>query len=293
MSFYNFFRDIFGFGRREPPNYGFEDQSQHKDEFRNPIWQTDEDEDDDNDDFRHPGVGNFGSGRFNVYTDPFEITRYFETQMDSMLKNFFGFSHEGIMSPFGNPSEDRLQHPLPIEPPRQSNLRDEVLKPGYETLEPQNHLPPEKQKLDIDLDGRITSDELSKVWKDPSSLQSTDSYANTPRQRPFVFHSFGQSVSTKIIRKPDGTIEQYRTVKDSNGNEETTITHQIGDKTRTVIIKKDKNGEKSETETINSPNLFNPELSEPFENSTDDHRDTRNPLNYFPWQKLFGPNPKL
>lgn len=92
---------------------------------------------------------------------------------------------------------------------------------------------------------------MSRVWKDPSSLQSVEPY-NPPQRSPFFFQSFGQSISTKIIRKPDGSVEQHRTVRDSEGNEETTITQQFGDNTRTVVIKKDKNGGKSETEIVNS-----------------------------------------
>ncbi|XP_046735634.1 HCLS1-associated protein X-1 [Diprion similis] len=294
MSFYNYLRDLFNFGGRQnqqnnQSQYGFEDQWQHGHEFRNPIWQTDEDDDDDNDDFRQRGQQIFGSGHFNIHSNPFEITQYFERQLDNMLKNFFGFSQDGIMLPFGNEAEGHFQDPMLIEPPKRENLRDEVLKPGYESYESKNFHTPVKEKLDVNLDGKITSEELSQAWKDLSSLQRNDADTNISQQRPFSFHSFGQSISTKIIRKPDGSIEQYRTVRDSEGNEETTVTRQVGDKSHTVIVKKGKNGEKTETEFVNPVNPIEPNPEQTFVGIWDDQRQQQSPLSTFPWHKFFGP----
>lgn len=47
---------------------------------------------------RQPGRRDFGFGHFNMYSDPLELARYFENQMDGMLKNFFGFGDESIIS---------------------------------------------------------------------------------------------------------------------------------------------------------------------------------------------------
>ena len=52
----------------------------------------------------------------------------------------------------------------------------------------------------------------------------------------------------EYIRKPDGTIEQKQIIKDYEGNEETIVSHQIGDKIHTIITKIDKNGVETKTE---------------------------------------------
>lgn len=65
----------------------------------------------------------------------------------------------------------------------------------------------------------------------PRSNPSTSS----PNQegRPFS-RSFSQSIMTKTIRKPDGTMETTRTVQDSMGNRTTSVTRSKDGKTETV-----------------------------------------------------------
>ena len=42
-----------------------------------------------------------GGIHFQIFGDPFEMTRYFESQMDHMLKHFFdGFGQNKFMIPF-------------------------------------------------------------------------------------------------------------------------------------------------------------------------------------------------
>lgn len=281
MSFFNFFRNLFGGGdHQQPPNYKFGDDWQDGDNFRDPIWQNGDDDDDD--DFRHsrPGI------HFKIFSDPFEMTRYFEFQMDNMLKNFlFGFGHNGNILPADKDSFGALP---PIQSNPRANLRDEVLKSDIENI-PSNYFTPDT-KLDTDLDGKISMDDLSKVWKDPNTSQSIEPY--NPPQR-YNFHTFGKFTSTKIIRQPDGSVEQHRTIRDSEGNEETTVTRKIGDKTHTIITKKDKNGVEIKTEDL--INMNENELQD-FEKKwkpiTESKYDEKS-LTYFPWHKFFKPNPKL
>ena len=84
---------------------------------------------------------------------------------------------------------------------------------------------------------------MAKVWKTPE--KSDDSYSSSP-----LFRSFGTSVSTQIVKRPDGRIEERRTVKDSNGNEEVRVTRRIGDKLHTIITKKQKDGSETKSEDI-------------------------------------------
>lgn len=91
------------------------------------------------------------------------------------------------------------------------------------------------------------------MWKNHSKVDAVQ------ESRPqFSTKSFGKSVSTRIVRRPDGTVEQHQTFKDSNGNEEIKITRQIGDKVHTVVTKKTKDGLEEKSE-----NLINMDESKP------------------------------
>lgn len=85
-----------------------------------------------------------------------------------------------------------------------------------------------------------------KLWKnEPSNSGAVQEYK--PQRS---FQSFGQSMSTRIVQLPDGTVEQHKTVRDSEGNEEITVTRQIGDKKYTVVTKKDKTGAETKIEDL-------------------------------------------
>lgn len=109
---------------------------------------------------------------------------------------------------------------------------------------------------------RIRSEELAKIWKAPS-FSKFDSYS------PQInIHSFGSSVSTQIVKRPDGSIEERRTLRDSDGNEEIKITRQIGDKIHSIITKKSKDGSETKTEDIinmNESKLGFLKISAPFQ----------------------------
>uniref|UniRef100_H3AYH4 HCLS1 associated protein X-1 n=1 Tax=Latimeria chalumnae TaxID=7897 RepID=H3AYH4_LATCH len=70
-------------------------------------------------------------------------------------------------------------------------------------------------KEDKDLDSQVTSEGLDKVLK-PSEPKA---------------NSYFKSVSITKVTGPDGTVEERRTVRDSQGNEETTVTRTKGDQT--------------------------------------------------------------
>lgn len=61
----------------------------------------------------------------------------------------------------------------------------------------------------------------------------------------FTFSSVYQTT-----RHPDGVVEEKKIVTDGQGNTETTIKKQIGDKSYTVITKKDKDGVEIKTENF-------------------------------------------
>jgi len=259
--------------RNEPSTNGVGDYDSHRESFRNPIWQSDEDDDDDDiDNFRHSESGL----HFNIFSNPLEMSLYFESQIDDILKNFFRFNNtpfdgEGIAAlPFATPDED-------------DSLRDKVLKSKPDTFAITDV--PIENKVDTDLDGRVSTEEFLKMWN-KGNVERKFSVPNN--------FSIGRCVRKEIVRRPDGTIEKKQVIRDNEGNEETITSKEMGDKTYVVTIRKDKNG--VETRSENLINMDDSELKDfikkwkPVKDNIDGHDTT---FNRFPWEKFFGPNPKL
>lgn len=261
MSFWDFIRNIFGtrnFG--EPTSDGI--FGHQNDVFINSVWQNDE---------NNSNIRSFnGNGNhFNVFSDPLEITRFFESQIDHMLKNFmFGYNNEG---------HNAIMDTFPFTSPNKENLRDKMLKPNHDLNQP-------AVKVDTDLDGKITPDNFSNVW-DKHDKPNSSEFGLFP-------HITGKSIVKEYMRGPNGIIKQKQVIRDHEGNEETIISQQAGEKMYTVVIKKDKNG--VETKTENFVNTDKSELpdgkdlllnNEPSFNNID--------LNIFSWKNFFYPNPKL
>nr|XP_019957502.1 PREDICTED: HCLS1-associated protein X-1 isoform X1 [Paralichthys olivaceus] len=78
--------------------------------------------------------------------------------------------------------------------------------------------PAEEHKEDRDLDSAVSARGLDQILTPPAG--------QTPSQ-PRI-QSFFQSVSITKVVKPDGTVEERRTVRDGKGNEETTVTRSGG-----------------------------------------------------------------
>ncbi|KAK9510824.1 hypothetical protein O3M35_005525 [Rhynocoris fuscipes] len=206
MSFFDYFRRAL-----LPPNHPGHPG------FRNPIWEEDTDEDDELDDeFRHSPSSPFG---FQIFTgDVMEMHKYFEQQMDEMLKSF----HSSL---FGT---DLLELPdssfvEPFHEHKKETGASKYLKPGYD-FNVQDSI----AKKDTDLDGRITSGDLKKLFPNDE-----ETISHVPSK------VFGQSVITRIIRTSDGKLEEEKRVRGSDGREEVSITRQIGDQKYKVITKKD------------------------------------------------------
>lgn len=78
--------------------------------------------------------------------------------------------------------------------------------------------PSDEHKEDRDLDSAVSSGGLDQILTPPAGQAP-----NQPRTR-----SFFQSVTVTKVVKPDGTVEERRTVRDGQGNEETTVTRSGG-----------------------------------------------------------------
>ncbi|XP_047364790.1 uncharacterized protein LOC124955026 [Vespa velutina] len=282
MPIFDFFRNFFIGGDRED----FGDEGKHS--FRNPIWQNDEDDNDD-DDFRHLGRSNV---HVHIFNDPKDMTSYFESQFDNILNSIFSSFDDSKIFPNFNDSKI-FDIPGSIEESPnagQSNnsLRDKMLKPGYEFPDSHDN---EKNKVDADLDGRISADNLFKFWNEPNDTKIIPS---TNHQ----FHRSSKFVSKRFIHAPDGTIEQHQIIKDSEGNEEKRVSKQIGDKKYVVTTKRDKNGVETKVEDLinideNELKNFKPNIEQTWGSIYNHYSNSSSILNYLPWDQFFGPNPKL
>jgi len=275
MSFFDFFRNFLGVRRHSEPSIsGFGNHDSHQESFRNPIWQWDEDDDnDDIDNFWHPK----SSLHFNIFSNPLEMTLYFETQMDNMLKNLLGFNNTFF--------EDKTNIALPFAIlEKDDNLRDRMLKSESDAFVITDI--PSQNKVDIDLDGRISTEEFSKIWNE----------GNMEVIKPSVPNSFSikRSVRKEIVRRPGGIIEEKQVIGDNEGNEEIIISKKVNDKTHVVTIRKDKNGIETRSEDLlNIDENKLEDFTKKWKSMKDNIDGHDSIFNRFPWEKFFGPNPKL
>jgi len=282
MDFYNRLKSLLGIPKRNEDGFNLPDRNSAKTDIhkntRDPQdpheWSSDEYE-------------RFG---FNIFSSPLEMHRYFEHQMNEVMKSF-GMFH-GDESFLGKSGETfgKFEEPMfgdysfnydsshfpKIEDfqgsdgSQSGSLRDQYLKPGYEEAKPN-----EPNKGDADLDGRFDMGDLDIVLKGKAS-------------RPHTF-SFGQSMTTKTIRNADGSVETHRTLTDQHGNQQVTITHSRGDQKYTRTIKTDKNGHQEVTENLvnideNDKDAFL-RGSWPQNSLTD--KGGKLPPNWFPFDKFF------
>lgn len=197
-SFMEKVRSFFGLGLEPPRN-----------DFRNPIWSTEDDDDDDDELYNRQQI--------DVFKDPLELHREFTRHMQEMFSSFgtmFGdmktFFHDGALDSFitGPPMSEELD-----QFNNSNSIRDYYLKPGYQNQK-QEHLEGDK-----DLDGKISSHEISGLLKQSDDqIVPPNRYDNVISVRPFC-----QTIITTSVTKPDGTTETRRIVKKGNEVIEETI----------------------------------------------------------------------
>ena len=213
----DFFRGFFGIPRN---NSQFPNQGQDFEEFEENHEQP---PNENQPHFR---------GSFRVFTNPMEMEQFFNQQFDEMLKIFGGFSgpnHSGIHPGFGqNPNFG--QNPG-FEHQEENGARDFMLKkedsPGY--LKPEQRNDSEMAQIPSDLD---------KLYQ-----------PETPISRQPRFNFSSQSFSSSSVRLPDGSMEQTRITKDSEGKEITTVTKKNGEDCLTVTTIKHPDGRQEQHES--------------------------------------------
>ncbi|XP_064609051.1 HCLS1-associated protein X-1-like [Liolophura sinensis] len=210
---------------------------------------------DDDDQENEGGFGNMDDIFRHFQGDMMQQMEEIHRQMEDMFNNL-GVTEFSSLTPGPENS---------LSPPDGGDLRDKMLKanpdnpskeesghtreplqpfPGSSVFEGMFRLPnwnPVKshEKKDQDLDNEVSAGDLSKLFE---TLGSEVVPRQPPCDRPRVRSGF-HSVSVQKIHKPDGTIEERRVSRDSAGNEETTVTRSLGDKSHTIITRKNSAGE--------------------------------------------------
>ncbi|XP_009889894.1 PREDICTED: HCLS1-associated protein X-1 [Charadrius vociferus] len=97
------------------------------------------------------------------------------------------------------------------------------------------HPAPPHLKEDQDLDSQVSSAGLGTILR-PDEPKS---------------HSYFQSVSVTKVTLPDGAVEERRTVQDSQGRRETTVTRRRGDQAFITTTKEDGQSKDYREEVVN------------------------------------------
>jgi len=209
---------------------------------------------------------------YKVFSDPLEMNRFFEEQMDEMLRNFgqgfFGgdLRSGGAPGPWGG----HLQPALPQPREENGSKRDLMLRDPHTPVAPGTPVIAQPLK-DEDLtdnwqsllgdkrtlgkQGQLFgSEEESRSGCSPSSERglggwfgnrgfggggSAFNFGNQGSeldQKPGGggVKFFSSSVSESTVRGPDGGLETTRTVRNSDGREEVTVTKRLADGTSTT-----------------------------------------------------------
>uniref|UniRef100_A0A673KU37 HCLS1-associated protein X-1-like n=1 Tax=Sinocyclocheilus rhinocerous TaxID=307959 RepID=A0A673KU37_9TELE len=242
MSVFDLFRGFFGVpgghyrgdGRRDPF-------------FDGMIHEDDEDEDDDNgfhhDDFNRPRRDPFDDAfRFGFSFGPggmrFEEPELFGQIFRDMEEIFAGLGRFDERHGFGHRGAPSVEAPPPQEGAEKGRgqagssnpIRDFMLKDSSSPQDPSSRFPqwrPFSKFHDFWKDGLLRPKEGEK--KEDGDLDSQvssgglDQILTPAPSQPKIRSTFKSVSVTKVVR-PDGTVEERRTVRDGEGNEETTVT---------------------------------------------------------------------
>lgn len=181
-------RSFLGFNQQPPVS-----------QFRNPLWGSDDDDDEDD-------ILNSRNTQ-----DPFSLHEEMTRHVNDMMKSFGDMfnNFEDHVDAFQNTDIPETEIP-------ESNLREYYLKPGYYNKG--------VDALDTDLDGKVSSHEISDLLKREDKNES----AIIPYDGGDfgVGRTFFKSIITTSVTRSDGTVETRTIVRDNNGVVEDTTTQQ-------------------------------------------------------------------
>ncbi|XP_076465290.1 uncharacterized protein LOC143297026 isoform X2 [Babylonia areolata] len=198
---------------------------------------------------RWPGQSHHGRDMFD------DMHLRIHQQMEDMDKRM-----QEAFRIFGIPSGIQSSVPaLPegsSEPHSGSSARDHMLKEEKESSRPSQSRPSHFQPFFGAIFSPMLGDTDTKEIGDsdidsenPNQEEVVDLYRQT--RNPFSYFFGGsQSMSIQTVVGADGVVEERRTVRDSSGREETTVTRRIGDQSHSVTTMKDGKGQEEKCETF-------------------------------------------
>jgi len=208
---------------------------------------------------------------YKVFTNPLEMNRFFEEQMDEMLRNFGqGFFGGDLRSGPPGPFGGHLQPALPQPHEENGSKRDLMLRDPHPPATPDSpaHAQPRKdedltenwqsllgEKRTLGKQGQLfgSNEETRSFglserglegsrgggWFGNGSFGGGFNFGNqgsgleqSPGGGGFKF--FSSSVRESTVRGPDGGLETTRTVRSSDGREEVTVTKRLADGSSTT-----------------------------------------------------------
>jgi len=178
------------------------------------------------------------SNNFQVFTDPSEIHRFFEHQMEEMFREFKGIGdildRNVFLEDWSNPARSRG-----IIQEDEFTDRDMMLKHDDYSSRVR------KQDQDFD-DKKLTAEDLSELFKARTESDDNDKPMNDiirkgfddiPMTRKFdcvphesdegSIRTFSYSRSMKTVRRPDGSIEVEERTSNPDGSETVTIRRSV------------------------------------------------------------------
>ncbi|XP_064620605.1 uncharacterized protein LOC135483562 isoform X2 [Lineus longissimus] len=258
------FRSFFGLSRR-----GNNERDYFGDIFHGtPHFGQSDSNDIDDDECCQGDIGEEGEMIFGSVPGMPDVNTQFDfSQADDMFRHF-----EEMFKTFGMVELPSSRHFA--GPDGNSNLRDRMLKDGVEDA-PDNKvdtLPSDKRtdtfeapsifgniwktprwdrirpddKIDKDLDGELGKDDFDRIASESKKSEPSSSVV-MPSGTTW---GFSKSVSVRSTRRGDGTVEHVKTVRNSDGSEEKTVTREIDNKSYSVVTKRNKDGEKEKMETF-------------------------------------------
>jgi len=193
-----------------------------------------EDEEPDGSAGQYPGEVTRPLDPFSVLTDPLQMHRFFEQQMDEMVRSFGGSAFRGMG--LAMPGEDRDGLLPEVETPdSQGAKRDFMLREDASSSHP---------RRDVDLDEKqVDTGDLDKLFGRRNNLESGHLYE--PRGGVVdLFPGFGRQenlgesnrsgswskvMSQKTVIRGNGERESTTTIRNSDGSQTVTVTRQMGD----------------------------------------------------------------
>uniref|UniRef100_A0A6B2EL11 Uncharacterized protein n=1 Tax=Phlebotomus kandelakii TaxID=1109342 RepID=A0A6B2EL11_9DIPT len=221
-----------------------------RDDFRKPIWFEENETDDEL----------FDNGKFfgpHIFANPTELEKHFERHLQELLKSFDDFeSGDQLKEDFGQfPSIWTTLESKGMDRDLDSEVNSGKMMAILDGVTPEKPKSPRKRLTDEEtimarIHGTEPKEEETRKPTRPRYVpKMTPMHPNFESSVPIPGAKiFGQSIMTETVRKPDGSVESRRVVRDLDGNVKTTISKTVDGETKTVTTFNAKEGKEGKQE---------------------------------------------